>query len=111
MKIISALTCVAAMGLAGCATTEPNTAMDDSRCQLGPTTLTSVTGVKKEGPVNRLDRAYAYMQLSSSNFRNRSLMVNGPVNNLTEDVLRGCRLKEMDEGGRSGADPAIARVE
>jgi hypothetical protein len=96
MKSIAAMACLAAVTMAGCATTETNTAMDDARCQLGPTTFTSITGVKKEGPVNKLDQSYAYMQFASSNFRYRSLATNGPVNNLSEDVLRGCRLQEMD---------------
>ena len=97
MKSIAAIACVAAATLAGCAEMGPNTMMDDARCQLGPTTFTSITGVKKEGPVNKLDQSYAYMQFASSNFRYRSLAVNGPVNNLSEDVLRGCRLQEMDK--------------
>ena len=97
MKTFAAFTCVAAVSVAGCATTETNTALDDAKCQLGPTTFTSITGVRKEGPVNRLDQSYALMQLSASDWRYRSLAVNGPVNNLTEDVLRECRLSQMDK--------------
>jgi hypothetical protein len=97
MKRIAAIACVAAAALAGCASMEPNTAVDNATCQLGPTTFTSITGVRKEGPVNRLDQSYALMQLSASNWRYRSLAVNGPVNNLTEDVLRECRLSQMDK--------------
>jgi hypothetical protein len=95
---IAAITCVAAVTLAGCASVETNTAMDNAQCKLGPTTFTSITGVKKEGPVSKLDQTYAYNQFASSNFRYRSLARNGPVNNLSEDTIRGCDLVEMKEG-------------
>jgi hypothetical protein len=97
MKAIAAFACVASAALAGCAATGTNTAMYDDGCKLGPIAYTTSTGIGKARPVNRLDQAYAQMQLGSSDFRFRQLVARGPVNNLTENVMQECQLPDLNE--------------
>jgi hypothetical protein len=97
MNANAAFACIAAATLAGCATGGPDTATYDGPCKLGPITYSSTTGLGNTKPVNRLDQAYAQMQLGSSDFRFRQLIAHGPVNNPTEEVVQGCQLPDLNE--------------
>jgi hypothetical protein len=97
MKAIAALACVTTLALAGCATTETNSAAYDGACKVGPITYTTSTGLGNNKPVGRLDQAYAQGQLASSDFRFRELVAKGPVNNLTENVVQGCQQPDTND--------------
>jgi hypothetical protein len=84
-----ALSVLASLGLAGCATDGGNTQYAQADCKVYPMTTMSSTGVRAP-KADSLQQRAAEADLASSGFRFRSLARNGPANNSTEDLIRGC---------------------
>ncbi|HEX7607664.1 MAG TPA: hypothetical protein VF348_13195 [Usitatibacter sp.] len=84
-----ALSALALLGLAGCAT-EGNTQYAQADCKVYPITTMSYTGVR-DPKVDSLDQRAAEGDLATSKYRFRTLARAGSANNNLEDLLRDCR--------------------
>jgi hypothetical protein len=86
MKKLLAVSALAALVAAGCATQGDYVAQAD--CKIAPITTASYAGKPK--PASSIEQRYAEMQLASTDYRRRQLAERGRVNNTVEDALYDC---------------------
>jgi hypothetical protein len=86
MKCTLAVSVLAALALAGCASQDAQVAKAD--CKVAPITTASVAG--RPPPADRLSQRMAQSDLATSGYRQRQLERNGLMNNNVEEALRDC---------------------
>lgn len=87
MKLHFALSPLAALALAGCAT-PGDTQLAQADCKVYPVATASAGGGKPQ--VDSLRQRAAQADLATSSYRLRNLDRNGMFNNNIEDILRDC---------------------
>jgi outer membrane lipoprotein SlyB len=84
--LVSAL---AAMAVAGCATTGDQSNYAKADCKIQPITTASATGVRP-GRAPSADQKEAEMNVATSQYRRSEYARMGMVNNNVEDAMRDC---------------------
>ena len=86
MKKLLAVSALAALAAAGCATQGDYAAQAD--CKIAPITTAGYAGRARH--VSPIEQRYAEMQLASTDYRLRQLAERGRVNNTVEDAIYDC---------------------
>jgi hypothetical protein len=84
-----ALSALATLALAGCASDGSNNQYARADCKVYPITTMSYTGVR-DPKADSLEQRAAEDDLATSGYRFRNLARTGPANNNVEDIIRNC---------------------
>lgn len=89
MKHPLAIAAIAALAVAGCATT-PADQYAQADCKVKPITTTSPTNGRQQQAVSPERERLSQLEMRSSQYRAQELMRKGYVNNSVEEALRNC---------------------
>ncbi|MGZ5041714.1 MAG: hypothetical protein ACXWG1_02245 [Usitatibacter sp.] len=88
--LFAAISAIAALALAGCATTDgANEHYAQADCKIYPVTTASATGVRAP-KADSMEQRAAEADLAGSGYRFRNLQRNGMAYNNVEELLRDC---------------------